>query len=58
MEIKIYKDADWHNENNVPFMTFNGTLIESISNISFNNENENEIDEFTVNFKSNAMTVH
>lgn len=58
MEIKIYKDADWHNENNVPFMTFNGTLIESISNISFNNENENEIVEFTVNFKSNAMTVH
>jgi len=51
MEIRIVKDADWGNETNNMFMELNGSLIESVSNLSFSNDTENQIAEFTVNFK-------
>ena len=52
MTIDIIKDADWVGEDNeLIFLTLGGTLIEGISNISFNNETENQIAEFTVSFK-------
>ena len=59
MQVKILKDSDWYGEPvTKEFMTFEGTMIENISNVSFNNENENEIVEFSVNFKANVMIVH
>lgn len=51
IDVKISKDADWGNEKNTQFMELDGSLVESISNLSFSNDTENQIAEFTVNFK-------
>ena len=32
-------------------MDLNGTIIESLSNLEFSNDTQNQIAEFTVNFK-------
>lgn len=47
----IYKDADYYNENDRKFMELNGTIIESVSQLQFSNDTQNQIAEFTVNFK-------
>jgi len=49
--IIVSKDQDWFHEQDNPLIYFQGVLIESVSNISFSNETENQIAEFTVNFK-------
>lgn len=47
----IYKEADYYNENDRKFMELNGTIIESVSQLQFSNDTQNQIAEFTVNFK-------
>jgi hypothetical protein len=52
LSINVYKEADWYNEESQkPFFELNGTLIEGVSNLSFSNDTENQIGEFTVSFK-------
>jgi len=52
MTVIITKDADWLGEDNESVLfTFNKTLIEGVSNLSFSNDTENQIAEFTVSFK-------
>ena len=47
----IYKDADYYNEYDRKFMELNGTIIESVSQLQFSNDTQNQIAEFTVDFK-------
>jgi hypothetical protein len=47
----IYKDADYYNESDRKFMELNGTIIESVGQIQFSNDTQNQIGEFTVDFK-------
>lgn len=49
--VTLYKDADYYNESDKKFMELNGTIIESVSQLQFSNETQNQIAEFTVNFK-------
>jgi hypothetical protein len=51
LSVIIYKDADHYNEGNKKFMELNGTIIESISQLQFSNDTQNQIAEFTVSFK-------
>lgn len=57
MTIIIMKDGDWDNEYDKSLMTLDGALVEGVSNLSFSNDTENQIAEFTVNFKCNAPYV-
>lgn len=58
MDIKIFKNPDWYNEEDLSFMNLNGVLIESVSNLSFNNTTENQIAEFTVSFKATEIQIN
>ena len=56
--IDIYKEADWGNEVMSKLLTFENVLIESVSQIQFSNNTENQIAEFSVGFKSTKYDVH
>lgn len=49
--VSITKDADWGGETNTSVFVFDGTIIDNIGNVSFNNTSDAQIMEFTVNFK-------
>lgn len=51
MKITVTKDADWVSQGPRKIMELDNTIIESISQISFSNNTQNEIAEFTVNFR-------
>lgn len=51
MTITVSKDADWFGETGRKFVTYGGCMVESVSNLSFSNDTENQIAEFTVSFK-------
>lgn len=53
----IYKDADYYNESDKKFMELNGTIIESVSQLQFSNDTQNQIAEFTVTFKCVAPNI-
>ena len=57
MTIKVMKDADWGSEGRTMFMTFNDVFIEGISNVTFSNTTENQIAEFSVNFKCTGTSL-
>lgn len=57
MSVIVTKDGDWYNEEDKILINLDGTMVESVSNISFNNDTENQIAEFSVNFKSNQPVV-
>ena len=57
-KVIIYKDADYYNESNRKFMELNGTIIESLSNLEFSNDTQNQIAEFTVNFKCVSPNIY
>lgn len=50
--VRISKDADWADEQEIVLMDLNGTMVEGVSNLAFSNDTENQIAEFTINFKS------
>lgn len=56
MQVIVDKDGDWLNEDSRRLFEFNGTLIEGVSNLSFSNDTENQIAEFTVSFKCTTPT--
>ncbi len=50
--ISLSKGADWSGENdNRKFFEFSGVLIESVSQLSFDNTTENQIAEFSIGLK-------
>ena len=51
MSISLFKDADYLNESEKKLFELDNTLIESISQLQFNNTTESQIAEFTVQFK-------
>ncbi len=51
MTISLYKDADYVDEVSSKIYSFEETMIDSISQIDFNNTTEAQIAEFTVEFK-------
>lgn len=50
--IRLNKEGDWHQEADQTLFDFENTIIESISQLQFNNTTENQIAEFTVSFKT------
>lgn len=57
MSLNIFKDADWYSEFDILLFEFRGTLIEGISNLSFSNDTENQIGEFTASFKCTTPII-
>lgn len=59
LNIKITKENDWASqpEEGTTFLIMEDTLIESVSNVSFSNDTENQIAEFTVSFKSATPNI-
>ena len=51
MDVIIYKDSDWLGEDSKYLMSLSGSMIESVSNLTFDNTAEGQISEFSVNFK-------
>ena len=49
--VTIYKDADYFSESDKKFMELKGTIVESVGQLQFSNDTQNQIAEFTVNFK-------
>jgi len=52
MTVTITKDADWISESDKKLLEYSGVMIETVSNLAFSNETENQIAEFTVGFKA------
>ena len=57
MTITIYKDADYHNETNKIVFNLTESMIDSVSQVQFNTTSENQIAEFTVQFKCTTPIV-
>jgi len=55
--INIIKEADYEGEVNTELMTLNDCFIEGISNLDINNNNEAQVSEFTVKFKSMSPVI-
>lgn len=55
--VTIYKDADWYNESDKKLIILHETIVESVSGLTFNNETQNQIAEFTVNFRCIAPII-
>ena len=49
--IKLYKDADYADENSSLVFDFAESMVESVSQVQFSNETEAQIAEFDVEFK-------
>lgn len=58
MTIHLIKDGDWHHESDIGMLSFPETIIEGLSNLDFSNENDDEIAQFTVNFKSSFSNTY
>lgn len=58
MKVIIDKDPDWDNERDKKFMEFDGCLVEGVSNLAFSNDTENQVAEFTVNFKCTTPKIY
>lgn len=56
--VKIFKEADYIGEETEKLLLeMDNTIIESISQVQFSNNTENQIAEFTVNFKTTNTIV-
>ena len=56
--VTIYKDADYYTESDRKFMELNGSIIESVSQLQFSNDTQNQIAEFTVDFKCVSPNIY
>ena len=54
MAIQLMKDGDYYSEINDTMFYFDETLIDSISQLQFSNDTENQVAEFTVAFKTRS----
>lgn len=54
MKVTFTKDADYFGEIPSTLMEIDGCLIEGVSNIDINNNNEAQVAEFTVKFKATS----
>lgn len=50
-KITLRKEADWHGQSDEPFFEYEGTMIEALGSVTFDNTNESQVVEFDVNFK-------
>jgi hypothetical protein len=57
MDITLFKDADYYNETNKVVMNMSESMIDSVSQVQFSNNTENQIAEFTVQFKCTTPEV-
>lgn len=58
LTINLSKNADWYGEvEDKALFEFSDTIIESVSQLQFNNTTENQIAEFTVNFKTTLPEI-
>lgn len=56
-EVIISKDADWFYENDSNLLILEGSIVESVSNLSFSNDTDNQVAEFTVSWKCTTPTI-
>jgi hypothetical protein len=57
METKIFKEPDYYSESKRRLFTLEDTIIISVSQVQFSNNTENQIAEFSVQFKSATPRV-
>lgn len=57
MQVIINKEADYYNEYEKELMILNDCMIEGVSNIDINNNNEPQVAEFTVKFKCTSPEI-
>lgn len=50
--VLLTKEADWHGQANKLLFQFENTIVENVSQLQFNTTTENQIAEFSVNFKT------
>lgn len=50
--IQLVKDSDYFGQKEQTLFNFENTIVESVSQLQFSNNTENQIAEFTVNFKT------
>ena len=58
LQVLVFKEKDWMSEEDVLFATYDNCLIESVSNLVFSNDNEDEITEFTISFKTTSPEIN
>ena len=50
-DVILYKDADWYNEARKEIIRLEDSMVDSVSNLDFNNTSDAQVAEFTVEFK-------
>jgi hypothetical protein len=55
--VQLAKDGDYYGQNEQKLFDLENTIVESVSQLQFNNTTENQIAEFTVNFKTTTPTL-
>ena len=56
LTITVTKEGDWAGQDDKKIFEYSGVLVEGLSNISFSNDTENQIAEFSVSFKCTHVT--
>ena len=56
--VRIKKDADYYDEYDKDFMVLNGTLVDSVSQLQFSNDTQNQVAEFSVDFKCVSPNIY
>jgi len=57
IKVILTKEADYVNESDKILMTLSDSMIEGVSNLDINNNNDAEVSEFTVKFKSTSPEI-
>lgn len=57
MSVTLTKNKDYYGESDKKLMVLGGCLIEGVSNLDINNNNEAQVAEFTVKFKSTSPDI-
>jgi hypothetical protein len=55
--VQLAKEGDYYGQNEQKLFDLENTIVESVSQLQFNNTTENQIAEFTVNFKTTTPTL-
>lgn len=57
MSVNLIKDRDYYKENDRQLLFLGDCFIEGVSNLDINNNNESQVAEFTVKFKSTSPDI-